>query len=196
VKRRAFGRNASPFPGNAQGDEVYRLFQKTALLIVTIVYGVPFSAAEGACAHRIPTTENRAEDAKAFCVTNQDPGKAVDAAINACGGHADKEHDREQKCFVDSLWVREGGGKWRTSGGSDSFPNSTCGALAVAPAQTRPPQILFFASSGNTIAEASANAIGACDQENPSFTPHLKCSVIAAKACDTLALSQGKTVGK
>jgi hypothetical protein len=87
--------------------------------------------------------------------------------------------------FVDSLWVQEGGGKWRTSGGSDSFPNSTCGAVAVAPAQA-PAEILFFASSGKTITEASANAIGACDQENPSYSPHLKCSVIAAKVCDTL----------
>jgi hypothetical protein len=171
---------------------VYRLFHKITLLIVTVVSGVPFSAAEGACAHRIPTTENKAEDAKAFCVINVDLGKAVDAAIDACGGHADRGHDRDHKCFVDSLWVQEGGGKWRTSGGSDSFPNSTCGAVAVAPPQTKPPEILFFASYGNTIAEASANAVAACDQENPSFTPHLKCSVIGAKACDTLPLSKGK----
>jgi hypothetical protein len=165
---------------------VYTLLQKTASLIVTLICGVPFSYAEGACAHRIPTTENRAEDAKDFCVVNQDLGMAADAAINACGGHADKGHDRDHKCFVDSLWVQEGGGKWRMSGGSDSFPNSTCGAVAVAPAQA-PAEILFFASAGNTITEASANAIGACDQENPSYSPHLKCSVIAANACDTLS---------
>jgi hypothetical protein len=168
---------------------VYPLFQKTALLVVTVICGVAFSYAEGACAHRIPTTENRAEDAKAFCVTNQVLGKAVDAAINACGGRAEKGHDRDHKCFVDSLWVQEGGGKWRTSGSSDSFPNSTCGAVAVAPAHTAR-EILFFASSGNTIAEASTNAIAACNRENPSFTPHLKCSVLAAKVCDTLPLSK------
>lgn len=168
---------------------MHPLFQKTALLIVTVVCGVSSCVAEGACAHRIPTNENKAEDAKAFCVINQDLDKAVDAAIDACGGHADKGHDLDHKCFVDPLWVQEGGGKWRTSGGSDSFPNSKCGAVAVAPAQTKS-EILFFASYGNTITEASANAIGACDQENPSFTPHLKCSVIAAKACDTLPLSQ------
>jgi hypothetical protein len=170
---------------------VHPLFQKTALVIVTVVCGVPFSAAEGACAHRIPTMENKAVDAKAFCVINQELGKAIDAAIHACGGHADKGHDRDHKCLVDPLWVQEGGGKWRTSGGSDSFPNSKCGAVAVAPAQTKA-GILFFASFGNSVTEASANAIGACDQENPSFTPHLKCNVIAAKVCDTLPLSQGK----
>jgi len=64
--------------------------------------------------------------------------------------------------------------------------------VAVAPAQTKA-EILFFASYGNSVTEASANAIGACDQENPNFTPHLKSNVIAAKACDTLLLSQGKS---
>jgi hypothetical protein len=156
------------------------------IFLVTMVFFfcVPFSLAEGACAYRIPTTEKKAEDAKAFCATNQDVGKATDAAINLCGGNGNGGVDRNHKCFVADIWVQMSG-KWVLPGESYHFPNSMCGAVAVAPledASIEPPIIRFYASSGHTASEAKANAIAACGYNKPSLT----CEVIAAQACDTL----------